>query len=477
MIRFAGLYGNWDGHYASGNATHISYYLSAMASLRRASELVTSAILPAVSQPDSSVEKKDPLVDCRELLSLMAGGKATDLRDKSYGIRALMPSGVSARVLPDYSATKEAVWSRFTKAIIEESENLNILASTKLVASDSLPSWVLNLDSPRDGGFRDCCASEFINARFRFPENCMILHCQGLRVNTIKSIGAPPKLDSKLNKGSTVKPDFSETLRQSVKSENREHVDIDDDIRLIMLQVLMGDPSLTLDDPDGPTIFDFPIIDFTSIMEKLNSSLIMGDGNEDYQGNYLRQKILDAHGMEDIATPTGSTSDDGHERELDKDYPHEFEEHDIKPEEAAQEWLTYTVEYWRHLAMFSMWRRANAGFKVGDYELADLFHWSSKRPPRDKESFAGLVELAGLVSSPRTLVMTEEGQMCLASAPVQPGDGIYVVMGCDWPLAMRARAGGLEIVGNCFINGLMQGDAILELPAKDWNSIDWLTIC
>ncbi|KAH8679463.1 heterokaryon incompatibility protein-domain-containing protein [Ilyonectria robusta] len=477
MIRFAGMYGNWDGHYASGSAIHVSYSLSAMASLRRASELVTRAILPAVPQPDSLVEKKDPLVGCRELLSLMAGGKATDLRDKAYGIRALMPSGVSARILPDYSATKEAVWSRFTKAIIEESDNLNILASTKLAVSDSLPSWVLNLDSPRDGGFRDCCASGSINAQFRFSENCMILHCQGLRVDTIRSIGAPPKLDSKLNKGSTVKFDFPEPLRQSVESENREHVNIDDDIRLNMLKVLMGDPSLTLDDLDGPTIFDFPMIDFMSIMEKLNSSLIMGDGNEEYQGNYLRQKILDAHGMEDVATSTGSISDDGHERELDKDHHREFEEDDITPEETAQEWLAYTVEYWRHLAMFSMWRRANAGFKVGEYELADFFHWSSNRPPRDKDGFAALVERAGIVSSPRTLVMTEKGQLGLASAPVQPRDGIYVVMGCDWPLAMRAGAGGLEIVGNCFINGLMQGEAVLELPAKDCNGIDWLTIC
>ncbi|KAH7152604.1 heterokaryon incompatibility protein-domain-containing protein [Dactylonectria macrodidyma] len=476
MIRFAGLYGNWDGHYASGNATHISYSLSATASLRRASELVTRAILPVVSQSDTSEEKKDPLVDCQQLLSLMAGGKATDLRDKAYGIKALMPSGISARILPDYSATKEVVWSRFTKAIIEESDNLNILASTKLLASNSLPSWVLNLDSPRDGGFRDCRASGFINAQFRFSEDSMILHCQGLRVDTIASIGALPKLDSKLNKGSTVKFDFPEILRQSVESENREYVDIDDDIRLSMLQVLMGDASLTLDDLDGPTIFDFPIIDFMSIMEKLNSSLIMGDGNEEYQGNYLRQKILDEHGKEDTTSPTGSPSHDGHERELDEDYSHEFEEDDITPEEAAQEWLAYTVEYWRHLAMFSMWRRANAGFKVGNYELADFFHWSSKRPPRDKEGFAGLVERAGLVSSPRTLVMTKEGQMGLASAAVQPGDGIYVVMGCDWPLAMRARAGDLEIAGNCFITGLMQGDAVLELSVKDWDSIDWLTI-
>ncbi|KAH7310708.1 heterokaryon incompatibility protein-domain-containing protein [Stachybotrys elegans] len=474
MIRFAGMYGNWDGHYASGDSIKISYSLSAQASLRRASELVTRAIVPSTTGLTSTKERLDPLVDCRELLSLVAGGKATDLRDKAYGIRALLPSGVSDRILPDYSMAKEAVWSKFSRAIIEKAENLNILASTKMEVSDALPSWVLNLDSIRDGSFRDCRASGSIKAQFKFSDDSTLIHCQGLLVDRVTSVGATVKMDTQMRQGTTVKFDFPHILWQSVESENREHVDIDDNTRLSMLQVLMGDPSLTLEDLDGPTIFDLPIIDIMSILERLNSSLIMGEGTGEYQGNYLRRKILEDD-EKDAADSTGSGSG-GQEKKLGQGHAHLSEEDSVTPDEAAQEWLAYTVEYWRHLAMFFMWRRANAGFKIGEYELADFFHWSSKRPPRDKEGFAGLVERAGIVSSPKTLVMTKEGRIGIAAAPVRPGDSIYVVMGCDWPLAMRAKESGLEILGNCFVDGLMHGDAVSGIAAADRDNLDWLTI-
>ena len=65
LIRFAGQHGNWDGHYAAGEEMQTSYSVKSFGWLRRASELVTRAILPLVSTANSQEGHLDPLSTIR----------------------------------------------------------------------------------------------------------------------------------------------------------------------------------------------------------------------------------------------------------------------------------------------------------------------------------------------------------------------------------------------------------------------------
>ncbi|KAF6831739.1 heterokaryon incompatibility protein [Colletotrichum musicola] len=42
---------------------------------------------------------------------------------------------------------------------------------------------------------------------------------------------------------------------------------------------------------------------------------------------------------------------------------------------------------------------------------------------------------------------------------LQKGDSIFVILGCSAPIIMRRREGGWTVIGQCFIDGLMRGEA------------------
>ncbi|KAJ4180024.1 hypothetical protein NW755_012064 [Fusarium falciforme] len=68
----------------------------------------------------------------------------------------------------------------------------------------------------------------------------------------------------------------------------------------------------------------------------------------------------------------------------------------------------------------------------------------------------------------RSIFWTEHGHLGLCPVGSQPGDVIAVLLGCDALLALRPNeSGAYEVVGQCYVSGLMDGEAILgELPHR-----------
>ncbi|EEU43574.1 uncharacterized protein NECHADRAFT_82497 [Fusarium vanettenii 77-13-4] len=68
----------------------------------------------------------------------------------------------------------------------------------------------------------------------------------------------------------------------------------------------------------------------------------------------------------------------------------------------------------------------------------------------------------------RSLFWTDHGHLGLCPAGSQPGDVIAVLLGCDAPLALRLdESGAYEVVGQCYVSGFMDGEAILGgLPQR-----------
>lgn len=67
----------------------------------------------------------------------------------------------------------------------------------------------------------------------------------------------------------------------------------------------------------------------------------------------------------------------------------------------------------------------------------------------------------------RTFAIDTEGNMCLVPKAAHTGDSIVIVSGLALPLIVRSCDGGeYEIIGDCYVNGYMDGEAMDENESK-----------
>ena len=71
----------------------------------------------------------------------------------------------------------------------------------------------------------------------------------------------------------------------------------------------------------------------------------------------------------------------------------------------------------------------------------------------------------------RTFFMTREGYMGTSVVEPQLGDQVVVLLGCDYPLLLRAARGGHQVVGACYIQGLMYAEALLGPMSEGWEYV------
>ena len=60
----------------------------------------------------------------------------------------------------------------------------------------------------------------------------------------------------------------------------------------------------------------------------------------------------------------------------------------------------------------------------------------------------------------RRLVTTETGFLGLAPDEVEVGDTVAVILGCNFPVLLRPFDNGYKYVGECYVDGVMDGEAI-----------------
>ena len=69
----------------------------------------------------------------------------------------------------------------------------------------------------------------------------------------------------------------------------------------------------------------------------------------------------------------------------------------------------------------------------------------------------------------RKFAVTESGNFCLVSANAKKGDGVCVLVGCDFPAVLRRKGGGgaeggdVVMVGEAYVDGYMEGRAMDEV--------------
>jgi len=65
------------------------------------------------------------------------------------------------------------------------------------------------------------------------------------------------------------------------------------------------------------------------------------------------------------------------------------------------------------------------------------------------------------------ILTTDEGYVGMGPCRVQPGDQVWVLIGCSIPLVLRSceKSQTYEVIGECYLDGYMSGEALKDLPA------------
>jgi hypothetical protein len=139
-------------------------YLKAATLWSRILQLRPEALSWPAAEPSIVFTKTIPLV---EIIGLSQFCKATDLRDKVYGLLALLLDVISSRIRPTYKkgVDSTAIYSLFSSVCIQEEGNLTTLTRTPphISHSKGLPSWAFDLDGPPSFG---CQSDDVIQKDF-----------------------------------------------------------------------------------------------------------------------------------------------------------------------------------------------------------------------------------------------------------------------------------------------------------------------
>lgn len=82
--------------------------------------------------------------------------------------------------------------------------------------------------------------------------------------------------------------------------------------------------------------------------------------------------------------------------------------------------------------------------------------------PIDPDAFPSLSNSRSACTDMRRMIRTRGGYIGLASALVEPGDGVFVVKGSKVPLLLRPSGEDWRLVGDSYVHGIMQGEAFEE---------------
>ncbi|CAN9346683.1 unnamed protein product [Alternaria alternata] len=147
------------------------------------------------------VYKPDLEESLTALLNLVRGAKATDARDKVYGILGLLDPAISADIAPDYSLSDQEVYTNFMKSVIKRSGRLDEIAYVGTHVEKAWTSWVPDWRLPfgrhhiRYLRSRSASGNEPMKVRFvEQGKNSTLLVCSGLQVDIVDGTAVEPPL-------------------------------------------------------------------------------------------------------------------------------------------------------------------------------------------------------------------------------------------------------------------------------------------
>ena len=349
-------------------------------------------------------DKSEPFID--ELVRLARDSQSKDPRDKVFGLLALLPNFIAERITPNYdpSFSMQDTFVMFFKSCYEVMGNLDPLARLLIRPSviPNLPSWALDLDVEHESNDID---APWVRRRAH-----------------------------EANLGMLRKPlTFSE------------------DDRLLFCEGVVVDAVASLGAVKIPIPSSKSSIHAEPEMPK--SRNVVPASDRDWKLTLARVLLQDSFyefsqslSALDIPWP----DPDVHLWTDDKP--------DYESFEYNRQWSSYEGTMMVRGA-YCRFFQGNEDFNVGEKRLQDYFISSTDPDCSDPAEYAKLAnDLVNTLSFKR-LCMTENGLLGTAPLYARLGDKIAVLSNCDMPMVLRPNGEHYEVVGSCFVEGLMKRQA------------------
>lgn len=118
--------------------------------------------------------------------------------------------------------------------------------------------------------------------------------------------------------------------------------------------------------------------------------------------------------------------------------------------DSTRKWTRTPKEYGNDFVMFPQWLSTHQQEAPSDI-------------PPTYRAHIETMDLRGVFTY-RRFAIDSKGNMCIVPCATRQGDSIVLVAGLSMPLVARlGEKGRLEIIGECYVHGYMDSEAVVEL--------------
>ncbi|KAH6644891.1 heterokaryon incompatibility protein-domain-containing protein [Boeremia exigua] len=349
------------------------------------------------------------------LLDLSNAGKCKDERDKVYALLGLFPPTVAARLRPDYSATHAEVFAATARAFMEDGQSLDPLREGNPWGPSGCPSWA---------------ADWFWEGRIRY---CRVEH----RLWGPTYLFPPSDNDEPLipyQASGPLKSEFAFSTNDRVLECNGFIVDEITGLSAAAAGYFQWDPDTTSITSSWHSVYG----DFAQTREALVRTLLMD-----------RVRFGKKPGQRHLAV---------------LHLPANFARAGRQFWQKHWTWLASQEGYWFRWEGF---RKSIAEFPLGEWAFGDFFDDEIPEGANEYDYTEAYACVERSVKK-RRFMLTLNGYMgwapdnMFADEPMhhtRPGDLIAIVFGCSTPLVIRPIGEEFQVIGEAYVQGLMDGEA------------------
>lgn len=347
------------------------------------------------------------------LLILATSADVLDVRDKVYGLVGLMDASIADQLVPDYICTPSKTFTTVAKAFIRTYLTLDPIREGNPWSDLNAPSWAA--DWTWNGRLRHA----------RLEESTFWTR------NNLTS-GSKSVVAYQASGNTWAEPSFSE-----------------DDLHLTCRGILVDKiASLTARE------LGFFSWSRESIAQPNKGNMIYGDTTQTAKALY--------HALIADRDPNGQKANDRHEAILS--LPSTFLKAERQFKQLGWSWFSTQEGYYYR---WQGWRLANMNFGIGDRRLDDFFTDNIPFGAVERD-YKDVYSCFDRASKGRRFMTTEAGYMGWApdnmygndEDQTRIGDLIAIVFGCSTPIVIRPYGEHFQVVGDAYIQGLMDGEAI-----------------
>ncbi|KAG8670372.1 hypothetical protein FPOAC2_09726 [Fusarium poae] len=366
------------------------------------------------------------------LLDIANDAECSNPRDKVYGLVGLMSPAVTGSLQPDYTLPVCQVYAATARTFIEADHNLEPLRDGNPWGPSQGPSWA---------------ADWLWEGRVRSSR-------------TENQLWGPTRFFPRLG------PDVSFHTPYKANGDTRHDASFSSDGSILTCSGFIVD-SISGLSARGTGYFD---LDKVSIVQPPQWSSVYGDKSTTSEALY-RTLVMDR-------VAGGAKATARHVAILH--LPRTFNVAGQEFSRRRWSWLAGQSNYYFRWEIF---HEVNSGFKLGDEPLHNFF---SDKIPDDASEFdySEVYSCFDRTAQRRRFMTTTNGYMGWApdniygkeSEQTIAGDLIAVLYGCSTPIVIRPNGSQYQVIGEAYVQGLMDGEA-MELLSSGKLKLSRLEFC